>query len=260
MEISDLSWNNTSKTRQNHFLLPNSIRGLIIGKSNCGKTTLLMNLLLQPDYLDYEKLYVFGKSLHQPEYQILKKLYEEHVPKEYGINLFENKNELMDLHVNPSDLIEFISQQLSDRDKSEIEAQFYENSEDVPDPRDLNPQDKNLIIFDDLMLEKQNKCESYYVRGRHWACDCFYIAQSYFKLPRQTIRENANFLCIFRQDDKNLRHIWEDHASDLELKEFKSFCKKCWAENHGFLTIDLTSGENSGKYRKNLDDIYVPKK
>ena len=27
--------------------------------------------------------------------------------------------------------------------------------------------EKNLMVFDDMLLEKQNTCESYYVRGRH---------------------------------------------------------------------------------------------
>jgi len=50
---------------------------LIVGKSGCGKTTLLLNLLLQPNWLDYSKLSVFGKSLFQPEYTILKKGFEK---------------------------------------------------------------------------------------------------------------------------------------------------------------------------------------
>ena len=28
------------------------------------------------------------------------------------------------------------------------------------------------------------------------------LSQNYFRLPRQTIRENANFICLFRQDLK----------------------------------------------------------
>ena len=49
-------------------------------------------------------------------------------------------------------------------------------------------------FFDDLLLEKKkNKCECYYICGRHSNVDCFYLSQSYFTLPRQTIRENANF-------------------------------------------------------------------
>ena len=77
------------------------------------------------------------------------------------------------------------------------------------------------MVFDDLLLEKQNTCESYYVRGRHSNVDCFYLAHNYFKLPRQTIRENANFICLFPQDLKNLNHIFDDHVgSDMTKEEF----------------------------------------
>ena len=68
MEIADLSWNEVTTKRFNHPLLPRSIRGIIVGKSGCGKMTLLLNLLLRPGWLDYGNLCVFGKSLFQPEY------------------------------------------------------------------------------------------------------------------------------------------------------------------------------------------------
>ena len=82
MEIKDLSWNEVISKRINNPFLPRSIRGIIVGKSGCGKTTLLLNLLLRPGWLNYDNLFVFGKSLFQPEYQILKKAFEENLPKE----------------------------------------------------------------------------------------------------------------------------------------------------------------------------------
>ena len=80
------------------------------------------------------------------------------------------------------------------RDKSDVVCNFYQSAEDVPDPRELSSEKKNLMAFDHLLLEKQNTCESYYVRGRHSNVDCFYLAQNYFKFQRPTIRENANFM------------------------------------------------------------------
>ena len=53
------------------------------------------------------------------------------------------------------------------RDKSDVECKFYETTEDVPDPREISSEKKNIMVFDDLLLEKQNTRESYYVRGRH---------------------------------------------------------------------------------------------
>ena len=94
METADLSWNEVTSRRFNNPLLPESIRGIILGKPGCGKTTLLLNLLLRPDWLDYDNLCVFGKSLFQPENQILKKAFEEKFPKEYILRLFNMRDEI----------------------------------------------------------------------------------------------------------------------------------------------------------------------
>ena len=73
MEVKNFAWNENLSKRCNHPLLRKGIRGLIISKSGCGKTTLLINLLLRPGWLDYNNIKIFGKSLFQPEYHILKK-------------------------------------------------------------------------------------------------------------------------------------------------------------------------------------------
>jgi len=99
--------------KSNHPLLPQSLRGWIVGKSGCGKTTLLLNLLLQPGWLIYSKLSVFGKSLFQPEYRILKKGFEEQLPKEVIMTLFENQNELQQEQISPSVLIDALAQDLA---------------------------------------------------------------------------------------------------------------------------------------------------
>ena len=48
MEIKDLLWNDEKTTRFNNPLLPRSIRGLVVGKSARGNTTMFLNLLLNP--------------------------------------------------------------------------------------------------------------------------------------------------------------------------------------------------------------------
>ena len=215
MEITDLSWNENLSKRFNNPLLPRSIRGLIVGKSGCGKTTLLLNLLLKPGWLDYDTLFIFGKSLFQPEYKILRTAFTEGLPKEYILRLFNMRNEIQNSQMPPSLVIKKWTETINK--ESDIKSYFFESASDVPDPRELNSEDKNLMIFDDLLLEKQNKTESYYVRGRHSNVDCFYLAQNYFKLPRQTIRENSNLICLFRQDLKSLNHIYADHVGDSSI-------------------------------------------
>ena len=85
---------------------------------------------------------------------------------------------------------------------------------------------------------------------------CFYLAQNYFKRPRQTTRENANFICLFPQDLKNLNHIFGDHVgSDMTKEEFRQLCKAAWEKQHGFVIIDLSSKKHNGKYRSWLDEF-----
>ena len=256
MEIKDLSWKK-SYDRFNNNLFPKSIRGLIVGKSGSGKTTLLFNLLLQPDWLDYNHLYIFGKSLFQPEYQILKKAMEEKLPKRVLMNIFDRQEEIKKKNISPLYYISQLSKNCNL--SSDIQSYFYETGEDVPDPKDVNPSNKNLMIFDDLMLEKQATCEKYYTRGRHSNVDCFYLSQNYFKLPRQTIRENANFICLFKQDRKNLNHVYNDHViSDMTKEKFMYLCNEAWKDPYGFVVIDLTTRKkNYGKYRKGFDFFYI---
>ena len=106
MEIRDLSWNESTTKRFNNPLLPRSIRGIIVGKSGCGKTTLLLNLLLRPSWLDYDNLFVFGRSLFQPEYRILKKAFEENLPKEYILRLFTMRDEIQNIQASPSIVVQ----------------------------------------------------------------------------------------------------------------------------------------------------------
>ena len=42
------------------------------------------------------------------------------------------------------------------RDKSNVVCNFYQSAEDVPDRRELSSEKKNLIVFDDLLLETKH--------------------------------------------------------------------------------------------------------
>ena len=47
MEVKDLSWNENASKRSNNPLLPRSIRGLIVGKSGCGKDDFTIEFTLK---------------------------------------------------------------------------------------------------------------------------------------------------------------------------------------------------------------------
>jgi len=145
MDIKDLTWNEISSRRFNNPLFPKSIRGILVGKSACGKTTLLLNFLLRPGWLDYNNFNIYGKSLFQPEYRILKKAFKVQLPKESILRLFDNQNEIIQLNLSPVILLGEMAK--NQTQKSDIDCKFFENASDVPDPRELSPDKKNLMVY-----------------------------------------------------------------------------------------------------------------
>ena len=199
---------------------------------------------------------MFGRSLHQQEYQILKKGLENGFSKKQVENIFLHQNVLASANLSPPQAID----EFNGIWDGNVKADFYSDCAMIPDPADLNVEEKNLLILDDYFLGKQNKAEAYYRRGQHNNCDTFYISQNYFRLPRQAIRENVNLIVLFPQDVKNLNHIHAGHCDDdMSIEEFKKFCRNVWKVKHNFVTIDLTNGKLNGKYRKNLDYFYLPR-
>ena len=135
---------------------------------------MIFNLLLQPGWPDYNHLCIFGKSLHQQEYKILRKGFEGGLSKQQISNVFTSQEMLQ----SPLIAIE----KYSGVRNGEIRADFYDDCQNIPDPSALDPMQRNLLQFDDCFLGKQNNAEMYYTRGKHNNCDTIYIAQNYFRL------------------------------------------------------------------------------
>lgn len=200
-------------------LLPDSVRCLISGPSNCGKTNVVFNLLTDDNGLKFNNVYVFSKSLNQPKYRLLEKVLSQ---------------------------------------VSDVGYFKFTDNEEVIHPNDAKPY--SVFIFDDVSCENQNNIRSYFAMGRHNNVDSIYIGQTYSKIPKQLIRDNANMLVIFKQDEKNLKHIYYDSVNmDMTFEKFKDICGKAWAEKYGFVVIDKERELNNGRYRIGFDSFVLLK-
>ncbi|KYN02847.1 hypothetical protein ALC62_06327 [Cyphomyrmex costatus] len=209
----------TNKEMRKHGnMLPSSIRAIICGPSNCGKTNVLISLLESPNGVRFENVYVYSKSLQQPKYRYLENL----LAIEFNLNYFT----------------------------------FSNNSEIIP-PRVALP--NSIFIFDDVACDKQDAIRDYFAMGRHAIVDCFYLCQTYAKIPKHLIRDNANLLILFKQDGTNLKGVYNDHVNtDMSYEDFCDLCRKCWQQKYGFLVIDKDSALPNGRYRKGFNDFTVP--
>lgn len=208
----------TSKTQTRHgTLLPNSIRCLICGPSNCGKTNLMIGLLLHENGLRFQNVYVYSKTLFQPKYTFLDNI----------------------LKLVPG-----------------VTFEKYHERQEVINPQHANP--NSIIIFDDVACENQNNIRDYFAMGRHKNIDSFYLNQTYSKVPKQLIRDNANLIVLFKQDDINLKHVYDEHVNvDMAWSTFRQMCSKIWSEPYSYVVINKDCDKNKGYYRSRFDTFVV---
>lgn len=198
-------------------LFPDTVRCIVTGPSNCGKTNIVFNLITNPKGLKFNNLYIFSKSLQQPKYQLLDKILSE-VPE-----------------------VSFFKFNASDKIMQPDQAKPY-----------------SVFIFDDVSTENHDTIRNYFAMGRHHNIDCIYIGQTYSKIPKQLIRDNANIIIIFKQDDTNLKHIYNDHVgSDMLYEMFKNLCGKAWSEKYGFVVIIKDQSIKNGRYRIGFDQFVL---
>ena len=120
------------------------------------------------------------------------------------------------------------------------------------------------MIFDVVLLEKQRIIESYYTQGRHNSCQSFYISQSFFGIPKATVRDNSNLLILFKLNDMDVTNIHRQiAANDMNLDTFGKLCKNVWTEKSKFRVINKDHDDNlnlkyTDGFTKQLNDILKP--
>ena len=127
----------------------------------------------------------------------------------------------------------------------------YPNYKTSTEIKPINKSKGSVIIFDDMLGAKNSsQIDEFFTRGRHEDIDVYYISQSYFGLPRQSIRNNSDILILFKQTLRDVQSMYYDiGAYDMKYDEFKEMCHKAWDEKYNYLCIDMTKNKNEGKYR-----------
>ena len=114
----------------------------------------------------------------------------------------------------------------------------------------LNKYENGIIVFDDILGSlNSNLVDQYFNKGRHNDLDIYYLSQSYFDLPKRTIRKNSNKIILFIQTLNVIERLYRDVAGyDIGYDEYKELCRKSWDEDYNYLCID--------RYKKRDQRIY----
>lgn len=212
-EVNNINLDNHSQKVRHSELLPNTIRCIICGPSNCGKTNIMLNLIFHKNGVKFKHIYLYSKTAFQPKYCFLKQVMNS-IP-DANLFIFNDNKEV----IHPNDALS-----------------------------------NSIMIFDDVACENQVNIRNYFAMGRHKQIDCFYLSQTYSKIPKQLIRDNVNLMIIFKQDETNLKHIYNEHVNtDIEWFQFKKLCSIIWQDRFDFLLINKDCPLNEGRYRQGFD-------
>lgn len=200
--------------------LPNSIRAIICGRSGCGKTNLLLNLIFGANGLAFHNIYIFSKSLDQPKYRLL-----SHVMKgipHMGYFTYGDNSEVIPPDKARSNSL-FIFDDISTQKQDNIRDYF------------CMGRHKNIDSF--YLCQTYSKVPKQLIRDN---CNLICIFE----------QDDLNLHHIF--SDHNIS------SSIPSFEEFKNMCNEVWKQK-SFLTIDKDVGVEEGRFRRNIiDAIIIP--
>ena len=171
-----------------------------------------MNLINnQPDI---DKIYLYAKDPYEDKYQLL-----------------INKRESTGLkHFNdPKGFIEY-SNDMQD---------VYKNIDEYK----VDKERKILIVFDDIIADMINNkslnsiVTELFITGRKLKISLVFIAQLYFKVPKDVRLNSTHFFIMKIPNKRELQQIALNHSSDINSKGSINIYKKCTAEPYSFLVI-----------------------
>ena len=111
----------------------------------------------------------------------------------------------------------------------------YPNYKTSTEIKPINEYKGPIVIFDDMLVARNSsqisQIDEFFTRGRHEDLDVCYISQSYFGLPRQSIRNIKDRLILFKQTLRVVQSMYYDIGGyDMNYDEFKLMCHKALDE------------------------------
>jgi len=143
-------------------------------------------------------------------------------------------------------------------DKTKKTINILEGIENIPKLDSFNKEDQHMVIFDDLVLEKdQKKMNEFYIRGRKKGISVCYLSQSFYKIPK-VIRTNCNYFVILKLSGKrDLNLILSEFELGVSKQELLRMYEYATKEKFNVLLIDIEAPKEN-RFRKNFLEYIQP--
>jgi len=124
---------------------------------------------------------------------------------------------------------------------------------DIPDIDEIEEPESTLVIFDDLLAERNLKqVEDYFLRGRNKGISMIFIAQKALGksgIPLM-IRSNSDYIFVKKFTSiKDAQRLFSEYDVPDNIMDLY---RKATAKNEDFLLIDLITGDDKLKVRHNF--------
>jgi GTPase SAR1 family protein len=213
-------------------------RMLLLGPSNCGKSSLISALITQ--YYDkcFDRIYIWSPSINVDNTFI-------HVKKYIEKNELKREDEEIYFEdYQPDDLIRVVELQ-----KLIIETQKARREKDLY---------SILIVIDDFanspeFIRKNKLLHDLFTRGRHF-CISTIISVQYYKCLSPIIRTNLSGLVVFRlRNVLDLENFTEEVAGILDKKTLIKIYNLATEEKYNFLYINIMGSHKNNMFFINFN-------
>jgi len=223
---------------------------LLVVPSGTGKTTFIMNIIKRM-WLDFDKLWLFSKTLHDEDYQALLQNFKD-ISKRLDIDLSHlvvASDSLKDFPILPT---------------SDILDANGNIDESINPARLVDPKMKHLLVIDDFSKDTYLKSDAFGTfldTCRHYKVQVILIQHTLTSAPMACNRSKFTQYVLFRGALRGNTKI--DYASqELGLGDgitkdcFRHLYKHATVTDHGFLYIDTKNSDMHLRYRQGLTKLF----
>ena len=239
----------------NSFLAPIPFTMYLCAPKRSGKTTLLLNLFKDSNYLKGKFnriLFVSPTASMDPKVQSLKHtegLLAKNMPLIKLIQkLQKREREILDDSSNsyPAVYLDSVSTTLDENDFVEklslpnllaiLEEQKY-----IIKNFGKEYSDKVLIVLDDSIKDKilkSSEFQDFIFKSRHYNVSVIFISQAFFALPKSLRLNNSQLLIWELNSKKEIRSLYDENGLGMEFKEFHKIYQDVISKPYSFLNIN----------------------